>query len=252
MKIFIFEDEYLIATSLMQHLKGMGYQDVSTANNLEKAYRIIDENFPDIAILDIRIPEDNEAGIKVAKRLNNKGLLPIIFMTSNDDDEIIEKALGTKPNAYLSKSFNQKIILRTIEVAIQSLASQKMAGIEKTESESSFFFNTEDYILLRKKKDIFHKVKLEDILYIFSESGVIKIITSKSAFSFSSTLAAFMRQVDDNRFIKVSRNYVVNMHHFETFLGGNYIQVADKKIQLSQSEYKKLFGLFKVLKSKKN
>ena len=250
MKIFIFEDEYPIAASLEQHLKSLGYENILTASNLKKAYQIIDQFSPDIAILDIRIPNDNEAGIKVARYLNNKIAIPLIFMTANDDELIIEKALGTKPDGYLSKAFNDRIILYSIERAIENLANRMNAEVEKNDMGSSYIFNTDDYILLRKKRDIFHKVEIQNILYVYSEGGAIKIFTTNGEYSFASTLPVFLSQIEDNSFVKVGRNYIINIRHFDAFLEGNYIQIKDEKLQLSTSEYKRLFNLFEVFRTK--
>jgi DNA-binding LytR/AlgR family response regulator len=250
MNIFIFEDEFAIATSLEYHLKSLGYPHVRIANNLEKAYSLIQEQVPDIAILDIRTPHDPEAGIKVAKYLNARSSIPLIFMTANDDELLLEKALGAKPDGYLSKTFNERVVLYSIERAIENLARRKEAAVQTGETGIAYVFNTDDYLLLQPRRGIYDKVYIPDILYVHAEGGVIRIVTEKAHYNYASTLTVFLAQVDRSAFIKVGRNFIVNVFHFEAFLEENYIQVKDKKIQLSQSEYKTLFNLFEVFRTK--
>ncbi len=246
MKIFIFEDEYAIATALKQHLLLLGYKDIFLSHHLQHALRTIDEADPDFAILDIMTPADREAGIKVARYLNNKRQIPIIFMTASDDELIIERALGTRPHGYLSKTFNERILLYSIETAIANLVERSgtVPGGFPHRSAAQ-----EGYILL-KKKNVFHRVSILDILYVHSVGGAIRIFTEDAEYSFASTLTVFQQQVDADDFVKVGRNHIVNLRHFSAFLEGNYILVRDRKIQLSAAEYKKLFNIFEVFRTK--
>ncbi len=251
MKILIFEDEYPIAISLQNDLNSLGYKNIHIAHDLEKAYQIIDEGIPDIAILDINIPTDKEGGIKVGKYLNRSNdSTIIIFMTINSDELIIEKALGTKPHNYLSKAFNKRIILYSIEKAIENFADKKQAESNKTTLGSSHMFK--QYIMFKKNNGIFYKVEKKDILYVHSESGVITINTELRQYYYSSTLSVFLSQINESNFIKVGRNYIINILHFDAFLGSNYIQVKNRKLQLSSSEYKNLFNLFEIFRTKKS
>ena len=243
MKIFIFEDEFPIANSLQQHLYDLGYQQVTIASNLQQAHQVLSSNFPDIAVLDIRIPNDDEAGIKIAKYINSIETIPIIFMTANEDDTIIEKALGTKPDAYLSKIFSASVLLYTLEQAILKASQRRSAN----ESQEVFFFA--EYLLLRRNNS-FDKVKKTDIQYAFSEGGVLRIVTVDKTYIYSSALTVFLNEVDDNQFIRVGRNYAINVLHLSAFLPENCIQVGQEKIQLRLTEYRKLFHSFKTFRSK--
>jgi DNA-binding LytR/AlgR family response regulator len=248
MNIFIFEDEYAIATALKQHLLTLGYQNISMAYNLDNALRAIAETDPDIAILDIMTPTDKEAGIKVARYLNaRRRHIPIIFMTASDDELIIERALGTRPHGYLSKTFNERIILYSIEKAIENLVER--TGVGQYAAGQTGSYGKDSFILL-KKKNVFHKVCIMDILYVHAVGGAIRIFTEDAEYSFASTLTVFQQQVDADDFVKVGRNYIVNLRHFSAFLQGNHIQVHDRKILLSASEYKKLFNTFEVFRTK--
>jgi AmiR/NasT family two-component response regulator len=65
-KVLVFEDEVYTAEEIAIRLKNAGYTDVDIAVTKNQAFKAIEKSYPDIAILDIREPNDKEAGIKIA------------------------------------------------------------------------------------------------------------------------------------------------------------------------------------------
>ena len=78
-----------------------------------------DNNF-DIAILDIKMPRLD--GLEVLQKLRNSSDIPVIFLTSKDDE--IDQLLGLKMGAddYITKPFSQKLLIERVKVILKRTA----------------------------------------------------------------------------------------------------------------------------------
>ncbi|MBE2199310.1 MAG: response regulator [Anaerolinea sp.] len=112
-KIFIVEDDIDLSEMLTAYFKVQGYQ-VFHASRGEDAVRMITEAAPDIAVLDIRLPDID--GYEVCRRLRqNRRMhdLPVIFLTEKRERE--DKLTGLELGAvdYITKPFDiQELRLR--------------------------------------------------------------------------------------------------------------------------------------------
>lgn len=112
-KIFIVEDDVDLSEMLTAYFKVQGYQ-VFHAGRGEDAVRMINETPPDIAVLDIRLPDID--GYEVCRRLRQNRRtqdLPVIFLTEKRDRE--DKLTGLELGAvdYITKPFDiQELRLR--------------------------------------------------------------------------------------------------------------------------------------------
>ena len=115
--IALVDDDLNILTSLSIALKSEGYE-VRTYEDGEKALKGIEQSVPDLAILDIKMPRMD--GIELIKRLKKMHEnLPVIFLTSKDDehDEILGLRLGAED--YITKPFSQKLLIERIRVILR-------------------------------------------------------------------------------------------------------------------------------------
>ena len=112
-KIFIVEDDLDLSEMLSAYFRVQGY-DVSTASRGEDAVAAISKNIPDVAVLDIRLPDID--GFEVCRRLRRARRtqnLPVIFLTEKRerDDKLSGLELGAVD--YITKPFDiQELRLR--------------------------------------------------------------------------------------------------------------------------------------------
>ncbi|MCP4361844.1 MAG: response regulator [Chloroflexi bacterium] len=112
-KIFIVEDDLDLSEMLSAYFRVQGY-DVSTASRGEDAINEISNNIPDVAVLDIRLPDID--GYEVCRRLRHARRtqnLPVIFLTEKRDRD--DKLAGLELGAidYITKPFDiQELRLR--------------------------------------------------------------------------------------------------------------------------------------------
>jgi two-component system, OmpR family, response regulator ChvI len=110
-KIVLVDDDRNILTSVSMALEAEGYQ-ILTFNDGEAGLAGIVREQPDLAILDIKMPR--MTGLEVLTRLRESSSLPVIFLTSKDDeaDELAGLSLGA--DDYITKPFSQRLLLARI------------------------------------------------------------------------------------------------------------------------------------------
>lgn len=94
------------------------YEVIGEAENGEKALILIDKLKLDVILMDLSMPKMN--GIEVLKVLNQKNnLVPVIILTTYDDDKLIKEGLSLGAKGYLLKDTNRENLIRTVEAAIR-------------------------------------------------------------------------------------------------------------------------------------
>jgi PAS domain S-box-containing protein len=116
-KILVVENEPLIARDLKMSLERLGYEVSAVASTYQDALISSQENRPDLAFMDINI-DGNKDGIQTAKALKTHYDIPIIFLTSLKDLDIIQKAKESDPFGYLVKPFRSDDLQTSIEIAL--------------------------------------------------------------------------------------------------------------------------------------
>lgn len=116
-KIVLVDDDRNILTSVSMALESEGYT-VKTFNDGESGLTGITKENPDLVILDIKMPRMD--GTQVLQQLREKTQsLPVIFLTSKDDeqDEIFGLRLGA--DDYITKPFSQKLLIERINALLR-------------------------------------------------------------------------------------------------------------------------------------
>ena len=115
-RIALVDDDRNILTSVSMTLEAEGY-DVSTYNDGLQALNAFSEDLPDMAVLDIKMPRMD--GMDLLGRLRQKTDMPVIFLTSKDDE--IDEVLGLRMGAddYVRKPFSQRLLVERIRAILR-------------------------------------------------------------------------------------------------------------------------------------
>ncbi|MDE0880857.1 MAG: response regulator transcription factor [Sphingomonas bacterium] len=122
--IALVDDDRNILTSVSIALQAEGFLTRVYADG-ETALKALIDNPPDLAIFDIKMPRMD--GLELLRRLREKSRIPVIFLTSKDDE--LDEALGLAMGAddYIAKPFSQRLliarikaILRRVEVVLEN------------------------------------------------------------------------------------------------------------------------------------
>ncbi len=114
--IALVDDDRNILTSVSIALQSEGYMTRLYTDG-ETALKAITETPPDLAVLDIKMPRMD--GLELLRRMREKSDLPVIFLTSKDDE--LDEALGLAMGAddYISKPFSQRLLIARIKAILR-------------------------------------------------------------------------------------------------------------------------------------
>jgi two-component system KDP operon response regulator KdpE len=112
------DDESGILRLMKLELEEQGFH-VVTCNSGEEALRIVEEQRPDIVLLDILMPEMN--GLEVMRRLRESAPAPIILVTARDSDADKVKGLELGADDYVIKPFNPDELAARIRAVLRRL-----------------------------------------------------------------------------------------------------------------------------------
>ncbi len=114
--IALVDDDRNILTSVSIALEAEGFK-VRTYNDGSEALRGLASNPVDLAVLDIKMPRMD--GMELLGHLRKGSNLPIIFLTSKDDE--VDEVLGLRMGAddYITKPFSQRLLVERIRVLLR-------------------------------------------------------------------------------------------------------------------------------------
>ena len=117
--IALVDDDRNILTSVSIALESEGYR-VETYTDGASALEGLAARPPNLAILDIKMPRMD--GMELLRRLRQKSDLPVIFLTSKDDE--IDELFGLKMGAddYIAKPFSQRLIVERVKAVLRRVA----------------------------------------------------------------------------------------------------------------------------------
>ncbi|MGB1757388.1 MAG: response regulator, partial [Pseudomonadales bacterium] len=116
-RVYIVEDEVLVARDVQSRLEKLGYRVIGSAARGEDAVAQVLNDLPDLILMDINLKGDMD-GIEAANRIRAEVDLPIIFCTAYSNDETLARAKVTVPYGYVLKPFDNRELEITIEIAL--------------------------------------------------------------------------------------------------------------------------------------
>lgn len=117
MRIVIADDESIIRLDLQEMLSAQGHHVAAACADGASALAAIREHRPDVAVLDVRMPEME--GIEVAEIAIREQLCAIVLLTAFSEEELVQRAVAAGVMAYLVKPFQDSDVLPAIAVAAQ-------------------------------------------------------------------------------------------------------------------------------------
>ncbi len=220
-KIYIVEDEPLIADTIALALTKENYDIVGITDNAKEALFDIEEYKPDLILIDINI-KGNINGIELADRINGKWQIPFIFLTSQSDKSTIDQVKKTHPAGFIVKPFNEAGLKSNIEIA---LFKHRQIKQELQNVKSSVFIKNQGELI---------KIDKQDILYVEAFDNYAKIITSQNDYLISFTLKSVSEKLSEAFFVRVHRSYLINIQKITSLCEG-YALIDTKKIPVGRT-----------------
>ena len=121
-KVALVDDDRNILTSVSMMLEAEGFKVVTYRDGTE-ALRGLQAEPADLAVFDIKMPRMD--GIELLQRVREKSSMPVIFLTSKDDE--VDELMGLRMGAddYIKKPFSQRLLIERIRAVFRRLEAQK-------------------------------------------------------------------------------------------------------------------------------
>ena len=115
-RIALVDDDRNILTSVSMTLEAEGFE-VETYNDGQAALDAFNKKLPDMAVFDIKMPRMD--GMDLLQRVRQKTAMPVIFLTSKDDE--IDEVLGLRMGAddYGKTPFSQRVLVERIRALLR-------------------------------------------------------------------------------------------------------------------------------------
>jgi DNA-binding NarL/FixJ family response regulator len=116
-KLLVVEDDRTTASIIKMLVKKCDYQVVDVVSTGEKAIQSTKRNMPDLVLMDIKIEGDKD-GITTANTIINELHIPVVYITSYNDKDILRRARVTKHSGFINKPLREVDLKTTIDLAV--------------------------------------------------------------------------------------------------------------------------------------
>jgi len=123
-RIFVVEDEAVIAIALQERLEALGYEVCGATARGETAVQSISESRPDLVLMDVKLAGSTD-GVEVAQELREHSDVPIVFLTAYSDPELLARVARTNCYGYLVKPFEERELHATLQVVLARHAIER-------------------------------------------------------------------------------------------------------------------------------
>jgi two-component system response regulator ChvI len=132
--IALVDDDRNILTSVSIALEAEGYR-IMTYTDGASALDGFRTSPPDLAILDIKMPRMD--GMETLRRLRQKSDLPVIFLTSKDEE--IDELFGLKMGAddFIRKPFSQRLLVERVKAVLRRASAREAGAKQPTQAAKS-------------------------------------------------------------------------------------------------------------------
>ena len=241
-KVLIVEDEMIIAADISIQLSKLGYEVTGINTKGEDAISTIENNPPDIVLMDIALA-GRMNGIQAAEYILEHFQIPVIFLTSNADDATFQQVISAKPYAFITKPFQEQDLQRAIEITEKRMEAEQKANPKKQKD----FSTMEDRMFIRDK-DQMVKLIFESILFLQADRNYCKIFTEEKDYFLSTPLRSLEEELPKKKFIRVHRSYIVNLDQIDAISEfREYVTIKKHIIPVSRRNREELTKWLKLL-----
>ena len=221
-KIILIDDDNNILTSVSVALKAEGWV-VKTYNDSEQGLIALQRDTSDIVILDIKMPKLD--GMEVLKKLRETNDVPVIFLTSKDDE--VDEAIGLRMGAddYITKPFSQKLLIERIRAVLRRSTFKYNDVSDKLIQRNELSLDPDRHLCKWKGEEIRLTVTEFLILYSLAQRpGLVKNRDQLINTAYGETIYVDDRTIDSHikRMRRKFRVYDKDFDHIETLYGVGY------------------------------
>ncbi|MGN6554800.1 MAG: LytR/AlgR family response regulator transcription factor [Verrucomicrobiota bacterium] len=230
-------DDQLLEREVMRRLLQAepDIEIVGTSVNGREAVEAIQRLKPDLAFLDVQMPELD--GFGVVSNLNPADMPVVVFVTANE--EFARKAFDVAALDYLIKPCRRdrlKVALHRVRRQIQlNQQSETRADISDLDGDLRPTVLSPDRIAVKTAGRIL-LLRLADISWVEAADNYVKLHVGEEAHVLRDTMGAIETRLPADRFLRISRSAIVNMEHIrelQPLFHGEFAVVLQNDVRLT-------------------
>ncbi|WP_149241013.1 response regulator transcription factor [Dyadobacter sp. 32] len=243
-KILIVEDDLIFAMDLKSSMEGAGHVVTGIARDSKEAMKLVKNNPPELAIVDITLGMVEDAGIRIVKDILNQVWIPFIYLTGHTEGGMIEKATETEPASYLFKPFRPAELLIQVQLAYENFPKRPTPETVSQRSSDFFYFPS---------KNGHEQVKKDEILFLKAQGHCTDIYLTheKTPHMIGTNLGTLVKYFTTDNFMRLSKSLFINLDHLKQ-IDRSHIYMGEGRVavEISEANRKNLLKTIKVIRTK--
>lgn len=235
-RIWIVEDDWVIAKDLQLSLQTAGYEVPDPLASGEAFLAQLEKQLPDLVLLDINLDGQLD-GIDIGQRLRQSFGIPFIYLTALTGKSVLERAKVTEPYSYLVKPFQMEDVERAVELALY-----KARQSDKPNTESALL---KDHLFVKAKNRL-EKIRLEDICWIEAKDIYATLHTERGNFVVSQSLKELNALLPEKTFLRVHRSFIAALDKIEAIEDNNLL-IRQDYIPIGKTYRSKLLERLQII-----
>ena len=212
-KILLVDDEREILEMITDFLREDGYSQIRTAGTVNEALRTAGEWKPDLAVLDIMLPDGD--GFSLFEQMRRFTEIPVLFLTARGEDEDRIRGLGLGADDYMVKPIDLDELLLRIEALLRraKIATSKkliVGNLTLDAEEHTAYLNDEEVPLTVREFNLIYKL-LSYPKKTFTRSQLMDEFWDRSSSSGPRTVDVYMTKLRD-KFSACNDFEIVTVH----------------------------------------
>lgn len=196
-RILLVDDEPQLLDMVVSILREKGFKNIRTAKNVKQAIATAEEYSPELAILDVMLPDGD--GFYLIEKLKTIADYPILFLTARGEDEDKLKGLGLGADDYIVKPFLPKeLIFRITAILRRSYKDDNPLVIlqnSKIDFERAEIIKNGEHIALTAKEHALLLVLYRNSGRIVTIDALCEAVWGDNPFGYENSLMAHIRRI---------------------------------------------------------
>lgn len=241
MKVYIVEDDFFHLHDIKITLKELGFQCLGHSDDPFEAQEQIAELRPDVILVDINL-NNRKSGIALAKRIKDLYGIPIIFISSEIENDIIIQAADAEPVSYITKPITKNDLNAAILLAESKLE-------KKTQEVKNEHSITEEEIFIKNGSKL-TKVSFSSIVYAHTDTkNYCTIVTEENrTFTIRNSVLGLAKFLNHSSFIQTHRSYIINWKKIDTLYEKDQtVLVGGHSIPIGRAYKKEVYKRLRIL-----
>ena len=238
-RALIADDEPHLGRDLATRLAALwpGLEVLPPAANGLDALRAIDDEAPQVAFLDIRMP--GLTGLELARRIDSR--THVVFVTAYDQYAV--EAFDQDAVDYLLKPVTDERLAKCVERLKRKIAADEspppLGDLMERLARLVPAGGTKLRWIRALKGEVVHQIAVDDVLYFNAADKYTRVITREGEALIRTALADLASELDPQRFVQIHRSTIVNMDEVASSrrdLGGRvFVKLKDGRTELPVS-----------------